>query len=204
MKFRVLSFIAVLFVFGLSAPQAGFCAIYEYVDKGGVIHFCDDLQAIPEQFRAEAKIVSGEDKEKEKECLISQSNQTAGSEVRTGVTAPGAGNSFGTRVLISAVVVVSAVFTFVILRILDSDHTKAAKIARVVILWGVSVYLLYAHAGDVVHMFRSIGGHVESVQQQSEEKGKKAAAVFKALDKLTEQAGQSPAPAEPEQEKKDH
>jgi hypothetical protein len=54
---------------------------------------------------------------------------------------------FSGRVLISVVVVVSALFAFVILGILDADHKKAKRIVRVVILWGMSAYLILAHGG---------------------------------------------------------
>ena len=55
---------------------------------------------------------------------------------------------------------------------------------RLIILWGVSVYLLVAHAGDVVHVVNKIGGGIESVQQQSEKKGKKAAEAVKAWTRV--------------------
>jgi hypothetical protein len=101
--------------------------------------------------------------------------------------------------------VVSALFAFVVLGIIDADHKKAIKIARVVIIWVVSVYLLYSHAGDVVHGFRSIGSNVESARQESEEKGKKAAKAMKALNAVLDQAGQSASgdPAEAGPEKKE-
>jgi hypothetical protein len=161
-----------------------------------MIYFSDDLQSIPEQYRAAAKIVSGETKEEEEKRLVTQYQEKA--RMETGMNddrSSGAQQKpFGSRALTSAIIVVSAMFTFVILGILDIDHKKAVKIVRVIVLWGVSVYLLFAHAGDVVHVFSSMGNHVESVQRESEEKGKKAAKALKALDTLTEQAGKSSLP----------
>jgi hypothetical protein len=40
-------------------------------------------------------------------------------------------------------------------------------------MWGMSVYLLYADAGDVVHVFATRGHKIDVVQQQSMDKGKK-------------------------------
>jgi hypothetical protein len=80
---------------------------------------------------------------------------------------------------------VSALFAFVILGILDADHKKAIRIVRVVILWGMSVYLILAHVGDVVNMFRTVKGEVDTVQHDSEEKGKKAAKALKEINAFT-------------------
>jgi hypothetical protein len=187
----------VLFIiFAVSLSSDALAAIYKSVDKDGMIYFSDDLQSIPEQYRAAAKIVSGETKEEEEKRPVTQYQEKA--RMETGMNddrSSGAQQKpFGSRALTSAIIVVSAMFTFVILGILDIDHKKAVKIVRVIVLWGVSVYLLFAHAGDVVHVFSSMGNHVESVQRESEEKGKKAAKALKALDTLTEQAGKSSLP----------
>jgi hypothetical protein len=44
----------------LSAASSSFAAIYKYIDNNGIICFSNDLQSIPEQCRATAKIVSGD------------------------------------------------------------------------------------------------------------------------------------------------
>jgi hypothetical protein len=185
-------------IFLLICPEC-FAAIYKYIDKDGMVYFADDLQSIPPEYRTKAKIVSGEDKEENK----GQTNQnrqsvqaeTKKTEVITGTTSEKpfiekkeGSDSFGRRAMVSAIVVVSALFVFVILRILDADHKKPVAITRVVIIWGVSVFLLYAHAGDVLAVFSSIGSKIENTHQQAQEKGKKAAKAVKALDALLEQA----------------
>jgi hypothetical protein len=57
----------------------------------------------------------------------------------------------------------------------------------VVILWGASIYLLVAHVGDVSHMFKKLVSEVDTVQRESEEKGKKAAKALKEMNALTQQ-----------------
>jgi hypothetical protein len=193
-----------LFILTLGLFTAMDCAaaIYKYTDKDGLITFADDLQAVPVQYRSQAVIVSGEDKEAEAKSPAGQAVPKEQTEIKAGKHMPvlppsvqtdetRGGKPFGSRILISAIAVVSALFAFVILGILDADHKKAIKIARVVILWVVSVYLLYSHAGDIVHVFRSLGSNVESARQESEEKGKKAAKAMKALNAVLDQAGQS-------------
>jgi hypothetical protein len=201
---------------GLLAAMDVSAAIYKYTDKDGLITFADDLQAVPVQYRSQAVIVSGEDKEAEAKSPAGQAVPKEQTEIKAGEHMPvlpssvqtdetGGRKPFGSRVLISAIAVVSALFVFVILGILDADHKKAIKIARVVIIWVVSVYLLYSHAGDVVHVFRSLGSNVESARQESEEKGKKAAKAMKALNAVIDQAGQSASgnSTEPGPEKKE-
>jgi hypothetical protein len=192
-------FMAALFLMlALCVTSDGVAAIYKYVDKDGMLYFADDLQAVPAEYRASAKIVSGEAKE-EITRPADQSLQDARTEKRESDSAPGSGQeksflelgdkrSFGSRALTSAIVIVSALFAFTILGILDTDHKKAVKIVRLAVAWGVSVFLLYAHAGDVVHVFTSTGNHIENVQRESEEKGKKAVKAIKALDALLEHA----------------
>jgi hypothetical protein len=178
----------------MSAASDSFGAIYRYIDNNGIVCFADDLQSIPEQCRATAKIVSGE-REEERKSSTQQRPETQ-TEAKTGNAvssahpekasiASYAKSLFSGRMLISAVVVVSALFAFVILGILDADHKKAIRIVRVVILWGMSVYLILAHVGDVVSMFRTVKGEVDTVQHDSEEKGKKAAKALKEINAFT-------------------
>jgi hypothetical protein len=198
MSRKTLFIAVILLIFGLCVASNSVAAIYKYVDKDGMLYFADDLQAVPAQYRATATIVSGEAKE-EATRPVDQSLQEARTEKRESDSATGSGQgksllelgdkrSFGSRALTSAIVIVTALFTFIILGILDTDHKKAVKIVRIVVAWGVSVFLIYAHAGDVVHVFTAAGKHIENVQDASEEKGKKAAKAIKALDKLTENA----------------
>jgi hypothetical protein len=44
----------------LSDASSSFAAIYKFIDNNGIICFSNDFQSIPEQCRATAKIVSGD------------------------------------------------------------------------------------------------------------------------------------------------
>jgi hypothetical protein len=94
---------------------------------------------------------------------------------------------FSSRMRISLIAVASSMFAFVNLGILDVEHKKTNKIIRVVIVWGMSVYLLVAHAGDVVHLFRTLDDRVDTARRSSEEKGKKAAKAMKDMNVLMQQ-----------------
>ena len=195
MKMRIRLMLVFILAIVLSATSNSFAAIYKYIDKNGIICFADDLQSIPEQCRATAQIVSGEQEPERKPLIQKQSlvqaeatpTNEAPSSDRDKVSIEGyAKRFFSGRVLISVVVVVSALFSFVILGILDADHKKAIKIVRVVILWGMSIYLIVAHAGDFVNLFRILEGKVDTVQRESGEKGKKAAKAMKEINAIVQ------------------
>jgi hypothetical protein len=188
--------IALVAMFVMFASSNGFAAIYKYIDENGQVSIADDLQSIPEQYRETAVIVSGAVEEEEQKPLYRNLPQkpletrpvsTALSPVREPSTVEDIKTSFSmNKVMISLLVVVSAVFAFVVLGILDADHKKSVKIVRVAILWGMSVYLIYAHAGDVGRLFRSTKDNFDSAQQESVEKGEKAAKALKEMNALIE------------------
>lgn len=219
MRNKLLLVLGLVCVFGISV-QDSHAAIYKYVDKDGLINFADDLQSIPVLDRGTAKIVSGEPEETSA-TSPAKKDQT---KVQTGVTipeaapvaAPASGQEkqqpvgpvktglFGKRALTSVIVIVSTVFAFIILGILDIDNKKIVTVVRVVLLWGMTVYLIYVHAGDVVGLFGTMGDTMQSFQKKSDERGKKAARALKNLNALVDQAEQSSAdPAATETEKKE-
>ena len=191
---------AIVLSCGLLAAPDCHATIYKFVDKDGIINFADDLQSVPVQYRAQAIIVSGEAKEPEVKRpgnAVAPKTQTEVQEraapapdvpeTKTVTKTDGKG-TFGKRAIFSSIVLVSALFAFVILGIVDADHKKSIKIVRIVILWGVSVFLLYSHAMDVVDFFRSAVKSVTDARQMSEDKGKQAVKVIKELNTLAEQA----------------
>jgi hypothetical protein len=175
----------------LLVTSNSFAAIYKYIDQYGIICFADDLQSVPEQFRATAKKVSNAQEEEGKPAIPKRPSVQAEAKPGNAESSSDPGkvsiagylkSFFSGNGLISVVVVVSALFAFVILGIVDADHKKAIKIIRVVILWGMSVYLIVAHGGDAVNLFRTLKGEVDTVQRESEEKGKKAAKAVKEIN----------------------
>ncbi len=221
MRNKLFLVVSLVCAFGFLADQEAFAAIYKYVDNDGLVNFADDLQSVPPAYRSTAKIVGGEP-EAEGKAVTPRNNQTPAPAADVtpkspSIEAPAPDpeasapavsreekESFRKKVITSIVVVVSAVFAFIILGILDTDYRKVVSIVRIVLLWGMTIYLIYAHAGDVFHLFGSMGNQIESVQKQSEEKGKKAAKAVKALNALIEQAEQAaPNSADQETDKKE-
>ncbi len=192
MKVQAWLLIVFVVVFAMFASSDSSAAIYKYLDEDGMVCIADDLQSIPEQYRETTKIVSGEAEEEKplyrnlpQTRLEKMPESTVLSPVPEQSPTGGIKKSFfANRVLISIIVVVSALFAFVILGIVDADHKKSVKITRMVILWGMSVYLIFAHAGDVVHLFRSTTNTIGAARQESVEKGKKAVKAMKELNAL--------------------
>jgi hypothetical protein len=193
MNIKVLPMLALFFVLGLLVCPAGFTAMYKYIDTDGLICIADDLQSIPEQYREKAEIVRGKVEEEKKP--LTENQPQARQEIKPEITAPSLAQEQApvdgikkrfiiNKVMISIMIVVSALFAFVILGILDADHKKSVKIARVVILWGMSVYLIYAHAGDVVRLFGSTRNTIDAAHQKAGEKGEKAAKALKEMNAL--------------------
>jgi hypothetical protein len=201
MNMRTRFILVFVFTIVMSATSNSFAAIYKYVDANGIICFSDDLQSIPEQCRATAKIVSGNQEDKPDRTIQNQPSAKAEDipgagalsvEGETGSTGGHVKSLFSSRMMISLIVIVSSMFAFVILGILDIGHKKATKVIRVVIVWGMSVYLIVAHAGDVVHMFKTLGDNVDTAQRASAEKGKKAAKAMKDMNNFMQQIDNTP------------
>jgi hypothetical protein len=182
----------------LTASENCSAALFKYIDSDGTVNIADDLQSIPEQFRSSAVIVNGQAEEPKPAGPVPQEQTTTapgiGAVPRAGEAAAGETPSapIGKRAVVSLIVVVTAVFGFLMLGNLQADHLKAVRAARMMILWAASVYLIYAHAGDLIRVIGTVGDTVDAAQQQSAEKGRKAAKAAKALNALLEGAGNVP------------
>ena len=210
MRITFLFILCLCCVFVFLLAQSSYAAIYKYLDKDGLICFANDLQSIPEQYRATAKIVSGEADQEIR--TPPQNQQTSEQPAENGQQAsstalerPGVQQNgavfFSKPMLLSTIVVVSAVFAFMILGILKDDHKKTVVIARIALLWAVTVYLLYMHAGDAIRLVRTAGSTIEDAKHRSEEKGEKAAKAIKALNELVQESGQASSPESAEGER---
>jgi hypothetical protein len=200
MRIKILFLFCLLCIVGLISAQHS-SAIYKYLDKDGVLCFSSDLQSIPEQYRTSATIVNGNADQVHDRSTQGQPapGQPVSNQDQSPVVAPDKSFApenesffFNHRILLSAIIVVSAVFAFIILGILETDHKKAVAIVRIVLLWAVVLYLLIAHAGDAMRMVQTVGGTIEDAKHQSEEKGKKAATAVKSWGASMEKDAQTP------------
>lgn len=203
-------FSAVLFtILGMMAVGDGLAATYKYVDKDGQIGFADDLQMVPEPYRATATLISGEAKEKEGAPRPGASARSTGAGAaepvvpatqgrtsdETKTTLPSVaekGLPLSMRLAISIGIVIAAILVSVFLGKVTAlyGHDRAIHILRVSLSWLVVIYLVAAHAKDVLIIFKTAGHGVQAVSDESAKKGEKAANAIKALDAMFEQASQ--------------
>jgi hypothetical protein len=191
MKKIAISFVLLLCLGGIVFVRDSEAAFYKYVNKDGVVCFADNLQVIPEQYRAKAVIVEGE----AKNDGLKPAGPAAGKPEAAPSAAeakPGGGDQrpLSTRLMISGAVVVCALMFFLIISNLAEfkDDKKILSVIRGSLVGVVSVYIVFAHAKDVTTIFGAAGQAVQKAQHQSEEKGKKAARAVKSLDALFDEA----------------
>ena len=187
--------LAVVFycLFATALVPSSRAAIYKYYDKDGIICFANDLQVIPERYRASAVIVKGEAKEEPAKTQT----PAAVDSVREQPAAPApespqkpVAHSLSYRLAVSGCVVIASLLVFMIIRRQAAlkENKKMISLIRNALIGMISLYLLIAHGNDVMTMVGRAGSAMDSVQQQSAERGKKAAQTLKKLDVLFDEA----------------
>jgi hypothetical protein len=197
MNMKALLMLFILVALGLAVAPDGFAAIYKYVDKDGMVCFADDLQSVPEQYRAAVKILGGEPEAEKKTVMRDQPQAQSEAKPEAAVvstvqanvsTEAGEKNIFSRKVLTSLVVVGSSLILIILLGMLNTtDHKKTVALFRMAIIGGTFAYLFYAHAGDLFQVAKSLRTEVSTVQQKAEERGKKAAEAIKKMNALKEE-----------------
>jgi hypothetical protein len=183
--------------------------IYKYADEKGVPTFSDDMQKIPEQFRAQAVIVSGvvtdETAEQEQARLAAE----ALTRLEQQAAAPAKAEEPITRRLIRSGVAVGlfVALLFVAYHI-DALREQAQVLSRIrtglVVL--LLVFLSVTHARDVIGLFGTVGetvaNPVADLQEKSAQRGKKAAGAYKSMERALDQRAHDEAARVKEIEKK--
>lgn len=202
MKTRLVCFSFFIFIFILEIiiPKNSYCAIYKYLDANGTPCFADNLQVIPEQYRSKVEIVADHVVEKEQTTV---KNLVAAEEmIALPVQEPSRSRivpaSFSGRLLLSIVIIVCAVVIyFVLVKVVPQRWTDkkernsmlAASRFAIFCIAVVSIGLL--HASDAMTILGIVGDKVQSVQQSSAEKGKKAADSMKQIDRIMDNTEKS-------------
>jgi len=206
LRIIVIGLLAALILFIGRESQA---VIYKYVDEKGVPTFSDDMQKIPEQFRAQAVIVSGvitdETAEQEQARLATEAlmrlEQQAAAPAR-------AEEPVSRRLIRSGVAVGVFVALLFVAYHIDALREQAQVLSR--IRTGLIVLLLaflsVTHARDVIGLFGTVGetvaNPVAGLQEKSAERGKKAAGAYKSMERVLDQQAQAEEARAKEIEKK--
>jgi len=188
-------FVTALLVFIGSESQA---VIYKYVNDKGIPTFADDMQKVPEQFRAQAVIVSGGN---EFDAYTEQEKARLAAEERTrqelaNATPVQVEKPLSSRLIRSGIAVCIFIALLFVTAHFDALREQAQLLLR--IRTGLAVLLVLflgvTHGRDVIGLFGKVGetmpNPVSSIQERSAERGKKAANAYKALGKALEQGEQ--------------
>jgi len=200
-KFRVVSItlLAALILFIGRESQA---VIYKYMNEKGVPTFADDMQKIPEHYRAQAVIASGGN---DYDAYAEQEKARLAAEARTSQEQQAAASAraeepISKRLIRSGVAVGLFIALLFVAYHIDALREQAQVLSRIrtglVVL--LVVFLSVTHARDVIGLFGKVGeavpNPVAELQEKSAERGKKAADTYKAMtsmDKVLDQRAQA-------------
>ena len=195
---KVFIYLTAIFIFGgICFLQNVDAAIYKYVDNNGVVGFADNLQAVPEQYRAHAVIVEGESTEDDAKPSVPVVAETSDAQPlpseSSATEQSNAPRPLSFRLMLSGLISLGGMLIFIVLSKQPGlkENQKIISHVRTALIGIVSLYLVIAHVKDVMTIFGMAGKAVEDVQQHSAEKGKKAAQAMKQLDALIQNAQQA-------------
>ncbi len=185
---------ALVICLGLWFPQQSHASFYKYIDKDGVVCFADNLQAVPEQFRASAVLVQEEQQEEYKPGTPPVT-KTETAPIAPAVQPQPVVNAplpLSFRLGISAAVGIVAILLFVFAKSVPQlkQNPGALITIRGVLILGVSIYVVFAHVDDVMVMFGKASQKIDETQQKSADRGKKAARAMKQLNESVSEAQQ--------------
>ena len=186
--------ILVLFFFlfclgGMLFVQVSNAALYKYIDKDGIISFADDLQVIPEQYRAKAVIIDGEEKIVMPAKPVVSKAEAAPSASPVAEPESGDSRQLSIRLMISGAVTLGVLLLFIVISKMPGlrENKKIIFMVRGSLIAVVSLYLVYAHVKDVTAVAGMTGQVIEDIQNKSAEKGKRAGQAIKTLNAISEE-----------------
>lgn len=170
--------------------------IYKYMSEQGVPSFADDLQKVPEQFRAQAVIVTGGSDydayaEQEKARVAAQARADQ-EQQRQAASAVQNEETLRTRLIRSGIaIILFAALLFVVANIHAlQEQAKVLLRVRAGLALVLLLFLGYTHFGDVAGLlgnaWERISNPITSAQDRSAERGRKAAQAYKAMNKVLE------------------
>jgi hypothetical protein len=194
-------FTILLFVLMLAFGRESQAVIYKYVNEKGIPTFADDMQKVPEQYRTQAIIVSGGN---DYDAYAEQEKARIAAEARTrqesqAVAPAKAEEPISRRLIRSGAAVCLFIALLLVASHIDALKEQAQVLSRIrtgLILLLV-LFLGIMHGRDVMGLFGKFGdtvpNPVASIQEKSADRGKKAAAAYKAMnsmDKVLDQQGE--------------
>jgi uncharacterized membrane protein YcjF (UPF0283 family) len=190
-----------LVLLGFGAHHA-FADIYKYVNEEGIISFVDNLESVPEKYRATAVNTTAVEEQNRLQSQAEPQTNISTSQVAPREE-PAHKMTFTTRLLMTVVVVfVWFVVLFAVKKTGEfKGREKVLPATRIALACIFLVYLVMVHGKDAVNLFTMAGNKIEAVQEKQAQRGKKAGQAIKALNKIMEEAGKQPPPPDQGEEK---
>jgi hypothetical protein len=209
-----------LVLLGFGARHA-FADIYKYVNESGETGIADNLESVPEKYRATAvNMTPAEDRNQAPP--LTQMTQTLPQAqleqpVRPDIMTlqptiaalqeaprpdPAHTMTFTTRLLMTAGVVLAWLGILVAVKKTGDFKGRETILpaTRIALACIFLVYLAMVHGKDMVTLYTIASNKIEAVHEKQAQRGKKAGQAIKALNKLMEEAGkQPPPPDQPDQ-----
>jgi len=203
---------------GFGAHPA-FADIYKYVNEKGEIGIADNLESVPEKYRATAVNTTALEELNKVQLQPQTQHQTLTGQpvqlVQPGtlttppniatipkalLDGPAYQTAFTTRLLMTAGVVL---IWFVILFAINNTsefkgREKVLPATRIALACIFLVYLVMIHGKDAVTLYTMATNKIEAVKEKQAQRGRKAGQAIKALNQLMEEAAKQP-PAPPEE-----
>lgn len=201
LKHFALSALLFLVLLGFGARPA-FADIYQYVNEDGVISFVDNLESVPEKYRATAINTTAVEEQKQIQWEAQPQTNIAPSQVALREE-PAHKMTFFTRLLMTVLVVFAWLGILVAVNKTGvfKGREKFLPATQIALGFIFLVYLVMIHGKDVVHLFTMAGNKIEAVQEKQAQRGKKAGQAIKALNQFMEEAGKQPPPPDQGEEK---
>jgi hypothetical protein len=193
--------IILLMILILAVGRESQAVIYKYVSEQGVPTFADDMQKIPEQYRAQTVIVTGGSDfdayaEQEKSRLAAEERTRQEQQERAAAPVK-VEKPLSSRLIRSGIAVGIFIALLFVTAHFDALREQAQLLFRVRtgLVVFLALFLAVNHGRDIMGLFGKIGdtlpNPVASLQEKSAERGKKAADAYKAMGKILEQGAQS-------------
>jgi len=190
---RVVSLVFLFLVLFLITGRESLAVIYKYTNEKGVPTYADDMQKIPEQYRAQAVIVSGAavDEQTEAERARQEAEERARREQT--VLPEKAGEPFSARLVRSGTAVGLFLAALFVISNIDALKEQAKVLSRVrtLLILLLLVFLSVTHVRDVIRLFgkagEAVSNPVSDIRERSAERGRKAAESYKGMDKVLQQ-----------------
>ncbi|OGW38617.1 MAG: hypothetical protein A2X58_10160 [Nitrospirae bacterium GWC2_56_14] len=203
-KHVALSALLFLVLLGLGTRHA-FADIYQYVNDEGVISFVDNLESVPEKYRATAVNTTAVEEQNRIQSQAEQPVQPGTMTLQLNAFPEESAfqMTFFTKLLMTAVVVFAWFGILVIIKKTDvlKGREKILPATRIALACIFLVYLVMVHGKDVAGLFTMAGNKIEAVKEKQAQRGKKAGQAIKALNQFMDEAGKQPPPPEQDEEK---